>query len=176
MHGRQTGLFHYPYRRVSRVIPHSDVHMLLVYIYYVPSTVQFIQGGWLPRSDILENGKYRPSTRPQLSAMTADATLSASCPKWVPTASGKLLDASNSAAPALSAHKDAIEAKRAHEAAKSKSTLSVASLADSSAPTSTPSSPLITDSLQTGSESDLESQWPCKHFNMHGTFYTDIWY
>ena len=90
--------------------------------------------------------------------MTADATLSASCPKRVLTASRKLLDASNLAAPALSAHKDAIEARQAHEAAKSKSTLSVASPADLSALTSTPSSPLITDSLQTGSDSDLKLQ------------------
>ena len=106
--------------------------------------------------------------------MTADAASSSSRPKRSLTASGKLLDASNSAAPALSAHKHAIEARRADEAAKSKSTLSVASLADSSVPTSTPSSPLITDSLETGSDSDLESQRPRKCFNTHSTFYTDI--
>ena len=108
--------------------------------------------------------------------MTADAALSASRPKRSLTASGKLLDASNSAAPALSAHKHAIEARRADEATKSKSTLSVASPADLSVPTSTSSSPPITDTLQTGSDSDPESQQPRKCFNTHSTFYTDIQY
>ena len=76
--------------------------------------------------------------------MTADATSSASHPKRLLMASGKLLDASNSAAPALSAHKHAIEVRRADKAAKSKSTLSVASPADLSVPTSTLSSLPIT--------------------------------
>jgi hypothetical protein len=43
---------------------------------------------------------------------------SASRPKRVPIASGKLLDASNSATPTLTFHKHAIEAKRADDAAK----------------------------------------------------------
>jgi hypothetical protein len=103
--------------------------------------------------------------------MTADA---APHPKRSLTASGKLLDASNSAAPALSAHKHAIEARRADEAAKSKSASSVASQADSAVPTLTPSSPPITDSLQIDSDSDLESQRPRKHFNTPCTFYTDL--
>ena len=113
---------------------------------------------------MLEKGKSRPTKWTRLSAMTADATSSASRPKRSLTASGKLLDASNSAAPALSAHKHAIEAKRADEAAKSKSTSSAASRADSA----TPSSPPIMDSLQIGSDSDLESQRPRKHFNTPG--------
>ena len=127
----------------------------------------------MSHSDILENRKFRPSTRPQLSAMTADATLSASRPKRVPTASGKLLDASNSAAPALSAHKNAIEAKRlADEAATASkrqatasSTLSVASQADLAVPALTPLSLGIADTQQISSDSDLESQRPHKFFD-----------
>ena len=99
--------------------------------------------------------------------MTADTTTSAPCPKRSLIALGKLLDASNLAAPALSAHKNAIEAKRADEAAKSKSTSSVAH-------SSTLSAPLIMDTLQTSSDSDLELQQPHKCFNTHKTFYTDI--
>ena len=47
--------------------------------------------------------------------MTTNTASSAPRPKRLLTASGKLLDASNSAAPTLSAHKHAIEAKRASD-------------------------------------------------------------
>jgi hypothetical protein len=94
--------------------------------------------------------------------MATDIASSAPRPKRLQTASGKLLDASNSATPTLSAHKHAIEAKRASDAATS--SLSVPA-SDTPIPTSTPSSPPVTDAaLDISSDSDQESQQPRKCF------------
>jgi hypothetical protein len=83
-------------------------------------------------------------------------------PKHLLTASGKLLDASNSAAPTLSAHKHAIEAKRASDDA---AITKRHQASDKPIPTSTPSSPPLTATQEICSDSDQDSQQPCKSFN-----------
>jgi hypothetical protein len=99
---------------------------------------------------------------------TSSSSALAPRPKRLLTASGKLLDASNSAVPTISSHRYAIEAKRAKDAKRrhdqldaSRSSLSVA--LDSPIPTSTPSSPPITDAPDISSDSDQERQ-PRKSF------------
>ncbi|KAF8224468.1 hypothetical protein L208DRAFT_482835 [Tricholoma matsutake] len=69
--------------------------------------------------------RYRPITRilscaiSLLRPMATNIVLSAPLrPRWVLMASGKLLDSSNSVAPSLSSHREAIEAKRAEDAAR----------------------------------------------------------
>jgi len=98
-----------------------------------------------------------------MTLMATNAGPSAQCPKRVLTASGKLLDTSNSAAPTLSSHQQAILAKQAEDAA--------AEAAEKS-PTSTPSTPLITGVFGSDPDSDLEHQQPCEHltFNVHYNF------
>lgn len=96
--------------------------------------------------------------------------------------SGKLLDASNSAAPTLTAHKHAIEAKRADEAAKQQErqletlqalqpSSSMISLPESQPDTatlaSTPSFPSITSTPENDADAgelDSESEQPCRCF------------
>jgi hypothetical protein len=101
-----------------------------------------------------------------MTSMTTNADLSAQRPKRVLTASGKLLDTSNSAAPTLSSHRQAILAKRAEDAA--------AEAAEKS-PTSTPSTPPITEVIDSDPDSDPEHQQPREHsaFNVHCNFSTN---
>jgi hypothetical protein len=101
-----------------------------------------------------------------MTSMATNAGLSAQRPKRVLTASGKLLDTSNSAAPTLSSHRQAILTKRAEDAA--------AKAAEKS-PTSTPSTPPITEVFGSDPDSDLEHQQPREHstFNVHYNFSTN---
>jgi hypothetical protein len=101
--------------------------------------------------------------------MTTNGASSAPRPKRLLTASGKLLDTSNSAAPTLSAHKHAIEAKRASDdAAKRQASTSLSVVSDAPNATSAHSSPpateAITDPQAISSDSDAESQQPRECF------------
>jgi hypothetical protein len=83
-------------------------------------------------------------------------------PRRVTIASGKLLDASNSAAPTLTSHKHAIEAKRADDAAKQAShQIDVAASAPSSPVAAVQPVPSIDDDADT---SDFEREKPSKCF------------
>ena len=113
--------------------------------------------------------------------------MTAPCPKQLLTASGKLLDASNSAAPTLTAHKHAIEAKRADDAAKrhghqhlaptpsessrgSQSDATTPSLA-TAPPSEFPDSPPVANESD---ESDFERQQPHRCFGTHHHCKTDF--
>ena len=124
--------------------------------------------------------RYNPITRILLCAisllylMATNIILSAPlCSRWVPQASGKLLDTSNLAAPSLSSHWEAIKAKRAEDAARQHCATTPSSSVGSGLD-QTPTFPLLpvtTDLTEIGPESDPE--YECQHheyFNMHSLF------
>jgi hypothetical protein len=86
-------------------------------------------------------------------------------PKRVVIPSGKLLDTSNSAAPTLSSHKQAIDTRRADDAAKQVS--HQVDMAASASVASAPSSPLaaaVPGIDDDADASDLERERPSKCF------------
>ncbi|KAF8241165.1 hypothetical protein L208DRAFT_11685 [Tricholoma matsutake] len=100
-----------------------------------------------------------------MTSMTTNTAPSAPRPKRLLTASGKLLDTSNSAAPTLSAHRQAIQAKRAEvaaAAAEQSQPLTSSRPSEVAYPTSTPSTPPATEVLGSEVDLDLEHQQPHK--------------
>jgi hypothetical protein len=109
----------------------------------------------------------------RLPPLMPDTVSSASRPKRVLTASEKLRDASNSAAPLLSSHREAIEAnlKRAEEATKQLHAVpSLSSIGSGTDRASTPWSPPRSQSVATDadynfqSDSESEQQQPHEFF------------
>jgi hypothetical protein len=86
-----------------------------------------------------------------MASMMTNASLSAQRPKRLLIALGKLLDTSNSAVPTLSSHRQAILTKWAEDAAVE---------AAEQRPTSTPSTPPVTEVISSDPDSDLGHQQP----------------
>lgn len=81
-------------------------------------------------------------------------------PRRVLVASGKLLDASNSAAPTLTFHKQAVEARRADDAAKRRLQPDTAPPASTASAPSSPPVGAIPDADTDAVVSDFESERP----------------